>query len=815
MKKFTFLFALLLAVSMSFGQIVLHEDFGGGQMPPDGWSISAFATNWSVQSTANAGGVGPEARFNWSPQFSGSSNLISPSLDLSGNDSGVLLLSFKHMLDHFGGPYTLGVAARTNGGAWNTVWQILNPTGNVPAQEVSIDLDGDMVTSDDFQFSFFFSGNSYNINFWYIDDVLVMIPQEFDLAVNSIDVPDLIAGSTVVEGTVLNLGTDVIESFDLHWQLDDGDVHTTSFSGLSIELGEQFHFEADDFMDPDSGTYELHVFISNVNGETEDNNPDNDSLSKTISVAFDSVARRPLFEMFTSSTCPPCATFNNGFFNNFAYNNADDMSLIKYQMNWPGAGDPYFTPEGGIRRTYYGVSGVPNLFLEGNQLATSGAVVTNALQQALQVPSFMAIEGFYDIDGDMISIDGSIMPFADFPQSRLHVVIIESVTYGNTGTNGETEFHHVMHKMMPNAQGTVVTLSALEEYTFSFSHDMSTTNVEEMEDLMVVVFVQNHGTKEIYQSAYLTSGKFVSFNIANGETDVEPDVTIEAIYDEPVTFLDGSEITNDNAHELFVFETESGDAVPFSVFVTEDNKIIGIQPDNMLDFLTTYVIHIEDVLGADTDKTIGGGSVSFTTRDTYGTPVITFDLDDGAIEIPLDQTFVITSNQPVWHADGSDITHGTLPDIIHFHTQAGGEAVPFDAEINEDHTEIHIMPLEMLVHNTTYVLELQPVMGIDGQVTDPESIHFTTEDQTAVSSPDLSEVNIYPNPASSALFVEIPAIEGPAMLRVSDMAGNRVLEMVLQDTQVRIDVSVWKDGIYLVEVFNGKQKEIRRVSIVR
>lgn len=815
MKKITFLIAFLIASTASFGQVVLNENFGGGGMPPTGWTISAFPANWSVQATSNAGGVAPEARFSWTPQFSGSSHLISPSLDLSGNDSGVLLVSFRHMVDHYGGAYTLGMAARTNGGAWTTVWQIVNPTGNVPAQEVSVELDGDMVTSDDLQLSFFFSGNSFNINFWYIDDVLAMIPQEFDLAVNSIDVADLIAGPTVVEGTVVNLGTDVIESFDLHWQLDEGEVYTTSFSGLSIELGEQFHFEADDLIDVDSGTYELHVSISNVNGESEDNNPDNDHLSKTISVAYDSVPRRPLFEMFTSSTCPPCATFNNNFFNNFTYNNADDITLIKYQMNWPGAGDPYYTAEGGVRRTYYGVSGVPNLFLEGNQVATNAGVVTAALQQALQVPSFMAIEGSYDIDGDMISISGSVMPFATFPQSRLHVVIIESVTYGNTGTNGETEFHHVMHKMMPNAQGTVVTLSALEEYSFSFSHDMSTTNVEEMEELMVVVFVQNHGTKEIYQSAYLTSGKFVSFNIGNGETDVEPDITIEAIYDEPVTFLDGTEITSDNAHELFVFETESGDAVPFSAFVTEDNKIIGIQPDNMLDFLTTYVIHIEDVLGADTDKTIGGGSVSFTTRDTYGTPVITFDVEDGAIEIPLDHTFVITSNQPVWHADGSDITPETLPGLIHFHTQAGGESVPFDAVINEEYTEIHVMPLEMLVHNTSYVLELQPVMGIDGQVTDPESIHFTTEDQTSVVSPDLSELSVYPNPASSVLFVEIPSVEGTAVLRVIDMAGSRVFESTLDDTQMRIDVSGWKDGIYFIEVFDGKQKETRRVSIVR
>jgi len=814
MKKLTVLFALLVTGSLTFGQMVLHEDFSDGQMPPEDWTISAHTSNWSVESTANAGGNAPEGQFGWSPQFSGSSYLISPSLDLSGNDTGSLLISFKHMIDHFGGAYTVGMAVRSDGGAWDIEWQMVNPS-DVPAGEVSIELNGEIVTSDDFQLAFFFSGNSYNINFWYIDDIQAMIPQEFDLAVNSIDVADLIAGPTLVEGKVINLGSNAIESFDLHWQLDDGDTHSSSFTGLDLALGEVFHFEADDLMDAEPGTYDLQVSISNVNGEAEDDNPDNDTLSKTVSVAYESVDRRPLFEMFTSSTCPPCASFNNGFFNNFSHNNADDMALIKYQMNWPGSGDPYYTPEGGVRRTYYGVSGVPSLFLEGNQVATNGSVVTNALQQALQIPSFMTIEGSFDIDGDMISIEGSVMPYADFPPARMHVAIIEYVTYGNTGTNGETEFHHVMHKMMPNAQGTTVNLDALEEYDFTFEHNMSGTNVEEMEDLMVVVFLQNHETGEVYQSAYMASGKFVSFNIPNGQTGVEPDITIEATYDEPVTFLDGTGITGANVHELIAFETEEGEAVPFLASIDEEKQVISIQAEEMLDFLTTYVVQLEDVLGADSEKTIAGGSVTFTTRDTHGTPVITFDVEDGATDIPLDQTIVIASNQQIRHADGQEITGESLYGLISFHTHDGAEEVDFTAEINPDHTEIQVIPADMLMHNTTFLLELFPVMGVDGQVTDSQSIQFTTEDQTDSDFPVLSDINLYPNPAYSVLFIDAPSLEGNVEVKMYDLTGNLVLETIVREKTARIDVSGLQGGIYLVEVKTADERKTWRVSIIR
>ncbi len=816
MKKITLFVALLMAGSLAVAQIALSEDFSGGQMPPDGWSITAHTPNWSVQSTSNAGGAAPEARFSWSPQFSGVSHLVSPSLDLSDNETGVLLISFRHMVDHYGGAYSLGLAVRTNGGAWNNVWQIVNPTGNVPAQEVSVELDGSIVSSDDLQLGFFFSGNSFNINFWYLDDIQVLIPQEFDLAVNSITVPALLAGPTPVTGSVVNLGSDQINSFDLHWQVDEGDISTTSFSGLELELGEQFSFEADDMLDLGPGTYELTVYISNMNGQPADDSPENDSLSQTISVAFDSAPRRPLFEMFTSSTCPPCATFNNGFFNNFTYNNAEDITLIKYQMNWPGSGDPYFTPEGGVRRTYYGVSGVPALMLEGNQVATNGSVVTNALQQALQVPAFMQIEGSYEIDGDHISIQGTVMPYATFPESRLHVVIIESVTYGNTGTNGETEFHHVMHKMMPNAQGTVVNLSANEAFHFSFDHDMSTTNVEEMDELMVVVFVQHHESQEIYQSAYMTSGKFVSFNVSHGQTDVEPDITIEAIYDEPVTFMDGTAITVDNMHELFSFETEDGEPVDYTPYIIDDNKVFGLQPDVFLDFLTTYVVHVEDVMGVDSEKAIYGGSISFTTRDTYGEPVIHFDVEDGATGIPLDHTFVITSNQPLRHAgDGSEITEEGLQELLSFHQADGHDAVAFTAVINEDHTEIHVTPADMLIHNTDYVLELAPVMGVDGHVTANHFVHFTTEDQTGIPELIGADLSIYPNPASSVLFIEAPGFDGRAVVRLIDATGSTVMESSLDGPQARLDLGSIRDGIYMLEIRTPNNRLVKRVSILR
>jgi hypothetical protein len=543
MKKVYLFIVFFASYLLASGQIFLQEDFSADNMPPAGWSISAYQNNWSTVSSANAGGEAPEAGFSWSPQFNGQSYLISPSMDLSSNTSGVLLISFRHAVDHYGGGYTLGMAVRSNGGAWNTVWQEVNPD-NISAQPVNVELENDAVNSDDFQIALFFSGNSYNINNWYIDDIQVIAPQNFDLALTSIDMPDMIGDATPVAGHVTNFGIEDINSFDVNWRLDSGPIQTTALTGLDIEFGDEFYFEADDLLDADPGSYELTVFISNINGQGTDDNNENNFMSKIISVAYGEAVRRPMFEMFTSSTCPPCASFNNGFFNNFTDNNADDITLIKYQMSWPGSGDPYYTAEGGVRRTYYGVSGVPSLFLEGNTIATNGTAITNGLQQALEVPSFVEISGYYQTEDTQINIQGSLFPYADYSEARLHVVVIESVTYGNTGTNGETFFKHVMHKMLPNAQGTTVSLNANETYTFNHSFNMASTNVEEMEDLEVVVFLQNHNTKEIYQSAYMEFGSMpdlfnVEFEVVDSnETPFEEAViTMNGIENEPGDYL--------------------------------------------------------------------------------------------------------------------------------------------------------------------------------------------------------------------------------------------------------------------------------------
>ena len=485
-----------------FSQTLLNEDFSGGSMPPAGWTFDAHSTNWSNSSTAQAGGIPPEAKMTWSPQFSGFTRLISPEINTTGHTS--LVLSFNHFVDDYSGGYSVGVATRQGTtGTWNIVWQQA-VTGNVGPEYKVISISNTDVGTANFHFCLFFNGPSYNIDYWYIDDIRLGVALQRDAALHKLNVPSYGLGDNDVKGVVVNMGSSTLTSLDATWQTDNGDLHTDTFNGLNLTLGQSSEIVFNDVLSLDPGNHPLKVWIDNVNALGPDQDNTNDTLDKTLHVASQSVARRPFFEEFTSSTCNPCASFNSGTFNPFIATYGDQITLIKYQMNWPGSGDPYYTEEGGVRRYFYGVGFVPDLYVDGVQVPTTSAGVNTGFNSSLATPAFMDAQNWHYIEGNSVVGQVNILPHISGDLTA-YVAIVERVTTGNVSTNGETEFHNVMMKMYPDAYGSPISLVDGQMTSFDYNVDMSGTNVEQMNDLLVVFWVQDGSTRELFQSSYSDS----------------------------------------------------------------------------------------------------------------------------------------------------------------------------------------------------------------------------------------------------------------------------------------------------------------------
>ncbi|MDZ4121857.1 MAG: hypothetical protein U1C33_05515, partial [Candidatus Cloacimonadaceae bacterium] len=131
-------------------------------------------TNWGAVASSNAGGAAPEMRFNWSPEFVGNSYLKTSVINTAGNST--LEVSFKHNLSHYGGPYTLKLLSIV-GTTEYLLREWVNPTGSIAPETVTQSISAAQgAGSTNLQLAWVFSGNSYNINQWYIDDVILRTP---------------------------------------------------------------------------------------------------------------------------------------------------------------------------------------------------------------------------------------------------------------------------------------------------------------------------------------------------------------------------------------------------------------------------------------------------------------------------------------------------------------------------------------------------------------------------------------------------------------------------------------------------------------
>ncbi len=666
--------ALMLQGTGLLAQVVLNETFSGGVMPPAGWTIDAQTSNWSVSSTSNAGGSAPEAKMTWSPEFNTTTRLISPEIDLTG--ASLVLVQFRHMIDHYSGSYQIGIATRTNGGTWTQAWN-RTITSGVSAEQVSVPLSDENTGNPGFQFCIFFSGSSYNLNDWFIDDITLTIPANTDAAVTHIATPTYFVGPHDVTATVTNLGINAINSFKLNWQVDDNDIHTEQRSGQNIQLGGSVSLSFQDQVELSAGAYNLKVWVSDVNGATgADDAPGNDTLAKVIRIPVQTVPRKPFFEEFTSSTCGPCASFNNSVLNPFINQNGDEIVLVKYQMNWPGSGDPYYTAEGGSRRTYYGVNAVPMLFVDGKNVATSSAGVNTAFNNSIDNIAFVDIAGHYTIDGTTVSIDASVTSYTDIDNATLHVVIFEGITTENKRTNGETEFHHVMMRLLPDGNGTAASLVTNQPLQINHEVDMTGTNVEEMSDLFVAIFLQDNQSKEVFQAAYADlSGALISSQPANQAVNVAIDAPLVIDFSQPVRLTGGEELTPANAQSVVTLELMSSRNIPvsFSAEVNPEKTRITITPDQNLEETSIYrltVAPLENENGVQTytytsefatETGTNTGSIAPASFRVYPNPAQSFIFVEGAAEAGNNCELLLTdlSGKIVRYTDASGITAGT------------------------------------------------------------------------------------------------------------------------------------------------------------
>jgi hypothetical protein len=217
--------------------------------------------------------------------------------------------------------------------------------------------------------------------------------------------------------------------------------------------------------------------------------------------------RMVLVESFSQASCGPCAAQNPALEALLAANPTKAVA-IKYQVSWPGF-DPMYnqnSAEVDARVSYYNISGVPDRVLDGTNQDASQTSIDN--RYAVPSPVNMTIShtinpGFATAD---ITVTITAPAVWNPTNTVLHVGMIEQLIEFSSapGSNGETEFHNVMRKMVAGWNGSSVTAanfaSAGGSQTFTFEDVAIPSYIYDLTELGFVAWVQNTTTKEVYQA---------------------------------------------------------------------------------------------------------------------------------------------------------------------------------------------------------------------------------------------------------------------------------------------------------------------------
>ena len=508
-------------------QTYLNEDFSGN-FPPSGWSVDAHPSNWHTNNGHNAGGTAPEATFDWDPQFDGVSRLISPAIDLSGVSA--LKVTFRHSIDHYGGAYTVGVATRSGGGSWHEVWQIVNPTGSVPATTVTASIDNGDVGASDFQICWYFSGDSYNINYWYLDDFLVFQPLQHDARVEDIELDPQYTPGSSIDPTV------VVENFGLSGEvfsatceikIGGNTVYSQTIEDIHLEPGND---EAVIFPTYDADEEnELFEMVATVDLEG-DMDPSNDTMTKWFNT-YTTEREMVLLEIGTGTWCPYCPGAAMGAEDLLA--NGCDVAVIEYHE-----GDSYQNNYGLTRINYYGITGYPTAVFDGVDKFIGGSNTQSMYpyylplyegRKAINSAFTIGIYGYGDGNNYHLTIRAEKMATINYENMVLQVALTESGI--QEYWQGQDHLNDVERLMIPNANGTTIDFSSNDmqdvDLDFTFNSGWDFANCE------LVAFIQNTDDSEILQGTKIMLSELIPLAVDDDLVPLPVETRLGSNYPNP------------------------------------------------------------------------------------------------------------------------------------------------------------------------------------------------------------------------------------------------------------------------------------------
>jgi hypothetical protein len=428
-----------------------------------------------------------------------------------------------------------------------------------------------------------------------------------DASISEISTPTYLAlpnAPFTISGKVRNMGSSNLTEVTVSYSVNNGTPVSTTYNGLNVTSFNTYTFNHPATWTPTaSGLYTIKVWTSDPNGST-DLNPANDTLSKSLMICSILIPRRSLLEHFTNASCAPCAAQNPAFHALLGQgNNPNLVTKVTYHVSWPGA-DPMYsfnTADPTARVTYYGVTGVPHVSMDGTAYRGSpGGVTQTVINTVSAKPAFYEISGTADLTGTNLVIGVTSTSRINFLAGSNHTVQVALVEHPvdyavAPGTNGEKNFPSVMRKLFPSPTGSTIGAPLDGQVnTFNFNYTVPATFVAN--NLKVVAWVQD-AAKDVFQAVEFP------VNVVIGVNEVNNGISSLSLFPNPAGVETGINFNLTASSEISVrIMNMAGEEVLVNNFNTMSagNHHLKLNTSSLSNGL--YVVQIRTATGSVTQK---------------------------------------------------------------------------------------------------------------------------------------------------------------------------------------------------------------------
>ena len=371
------------------------------------------------------------------------------------------------------------------------------------------------------------------------------------------------------------------------------------------------------------------------------------------------------------------------------------------------------------------------------------------------------------MEGSVINITADVMALVNIPNVRVFVSVNEKTTTENASYNGETEFHHIMMKMLEDANGNVTSLNVGESQHFDFSYDMSNTFVEELDDLEVAVWAQNYDTYEIYNSHFMYESEqhpYSALNLQITENNNDLEISWEAPQTgEPVGYnlYVNNNIVLENTNEMSYMIEDANGLYVVNVVALYDNEMTSVG-------LAGHIVIGDEAFPCDTPANLNA--------------TIEQDAED------YDYNFKVTMS---W-------------DAVEY---AQNYAVYLDGELLENTTETSLV--KGFDEEGEHYFTVATICD-NGQSELSEAFLF---ELIGVSIDELeNNFVIYPNPAKDIIKLS-SASSQISSVKIYNHLGMSAEEIEVNANEVDINVSDYNSGIYFINIQTENKNIIKKIII--